>query len=152
MLKKEITYRDLMTNKSVTEVFYFNLTKFEAAELNLAEGLQNVTKSSNVREIVPLFSAIARKSVGTNLNGKYVKPVGYGDWFVASDAYSELFGQILGADDAENQMTLFIKNIVPPEFIPGLDEQFAKLDAASMDVVGPSDMVASLDSNPPEQS
>ena len=144
MIKKEITYRDLTTNKEVTETFYFNLTKFEAAELNLAENLEGIMKSTNMRDVVPLFSAVARKSVGTNAGGKFVKPVSYGDWFVASDAYSELFSQILGADDAEDRFALFLKGVIPPEFVSQVETRTEEVRAESPSV-STSDLLSNLD-------
>lgn len=114
MLKKNITYTDLDSNVTRTEDFYFNLTKAEAIELNLIEDLESVSKSVDPKAIIPVFKRIVRYSYGIrSREGKFMKEVdgeSVANGFLASDAYSELFLDLL--KDGEQGVVNFINGVL----------------------------------------
>lgn len=118
MLKKEITYKRYFGDdgdKPVIEDFYFNLTEFEVVEINLMEDLIAVGKSSNPRRIIPTFKRIIKAAVGQKIGDRFVKTEEFTEEFLASEAYSNLFIEILGSGDSEAKMAAFIKGIIPSD-------------------------------------
>ncbi len=112
MLKKTITYEN-HEGETVTDDFYFNLTRMETIELNLFDDLVSVAKSEDPKRIVPTLKRIVRYSVGQKIGNQFEKSENYANWFVASDAYSELFVEIFESDEPEKAMSDFIKAVVP---------------------------------------
>lgn len=114
MLKKNITFTDLDSNVTRTETFHFNLTKAEAIELNLIEDLESVSKSVDPKAIIPVFKRIVRYSYGIrSREGKFMKEVdgeSVANGFLASDAYSELFLDLL--KDGEQGVVTFINGVL----------------------------------------
>lgn len=118
MLKKEITYKKFFgpeAGKDITEEFFFNLTEFEVVEINLMEDLISVGKSSNPRRIIPTFKRIIKASVGQRIDDEFVKSEEFTEAFLASEAYSNLFIEILGSGDSEAKMAAFIKGLIPAD-------------------------------------
>ena len=118
MLKKTIKYKKFFTDENAEEVeedFYFNLTKFEVIEINLMEDLISVGKSTNTRRIIPTFKRIVKASVGQKIDNEFIKDDTFTEAFVASEAYSNLFIEILGSGDAESKMAAFVKGIIPSD-------------------------------------
>lgn len=117
MLKKTITYKDLEGN-DVVEDFYFNLSKAELAEMELSqEGglsayLQKIVKTKNSGEVILTFKKILLTAVGRRSEDgrRFVKTDEIRDDFLHSDAYSELFMELV--TDSEKSAE-FIKGIVP---------------------------------------
>ena len=114
MLKKTITFIDENGVKA-EDTFYFNLTKAEVLELNLIDDLRAVGQSKDARRIITTFKRIVRHAVGSKIGSRFVKNEEYADVFMASDAYSELFIDILSGDDSTAKMTAFTKGILPEE-------------------------------------
>lgn len=114
MLKKNITFTDLDSNVTRTETFHFNLTKAEAIELNLIEDLESVSKSVDPKAIIPVFKRIVRYSYGVrSREGKFMKEIdgeSVANGFLASDAYSELFLDLL--KDGEQGVVNFINGVL----------------------------------------
>lgn len=118
MLKKQITYKKFFgedNDKPVTEDFYFNLTEFEVVEINLMEDLVAVGKSSNPRRIIPTFKRIIKAAVGQKIDDRFVKSEEFTEAFLASEAYSNLFIEILGSGDSEAKMAAFVKGLIPAD-------------------------------------
>jgi hypothetical protein len=127
MLKKTIKYTDFNGNE-VTEDFYFNLTKAEIAEMELAsstldaEGnmsggmeaaLQAIVNSGSGKKIMDAFKEILAKSYGVKSeDGKrFIKSPQLFEEFTQTEAYSDFFiGLVTDADAAAD----FVKAIVPP--------------------------------------
>ena len=117
MLKKTITYTDYDGNTQ-TEDFYFNLTKAELAEMELSTegGMENMLKevvdSKDNRRILEVFKDIVRRAYGvkTDDGKRFVKTES--DWlaFTQTEAYSELFMELIGNADAA---AAFINGVVP---------------------------------------
>ena len=113
MLKKTIKFLDHAGNQKEQE-FYFNLTRAEALEINLIDGLETVSKSTDPRTIIPVFKHIIGYAVGKRTrDDKFVKSPEIAADFLASDAYSELFLDLLDGDNSENKVAAFITALVP---------------------------------------
>ena len=117
MLTKSITYTDY-NGEQRTETFYFNLTKAELAELNLSTegGLQNVLQkiidSKNVPEITKWFKKIIVMAYGEKSpdGRRFIKNRELTEEFLQTEAYSELFMELLSNDEAASD---FVNGIIP---------------------------------------
>lgn len=119
MLKKTITYEDLDGNK-ITEDFYFNLSKAELAEMELAqkgglsEHLNKIVKSEDGGEIIATFKKIIGDSIGRRSEDakRFIKSEEIKDDFFQSDAYNQLFMELVTDASAATE---FIKGIMPKD-------------------------------------
>ena len=117
MLKKTITYTDYNGNER-TEDFYFNLTKAELSEMELSinggmtEWIQQIINTHDNAEIVKIFKKIILASYGEkSTDGKrFIKSNELREAFEQTEAYSELFMELLGNEDTA---AAFIKGIIP---------------------------------------
>lgn len=117
MLKKTVTYTDYDGNQR-TEDKYFNLTKAEILEMQLsAEGgldkkIERIAAANNPKEIVGLLKEIVCKSYGVKSDDgkRFIKNEEVLDEFLQSEAYSQLFMELLENPDAAEK---FINGIVP---------------------------------------
>ena len=121
MLKKTITYEDYDGN-TLTEDFYFNLSKAELIEIEssvpggISAKLENISKSGDGAEIIKTFKDIILKSYGVkSADGKrFMKSEEISKSFEETEAYSELFYEL--ALDAE-KAAAFINGIMPKKLI-----------------------------------
>lgn len=119
MLKKTLTYKDLDGN-SVTEDFYFNISKAEITELELsvkggfASHLNKIVGSDNGKDILATFKEILRLSVGRRSEDgrRFIKNQEITDEFFQTEAYSDLFMQLV--TDAEFSAE-FVTAILPSD-------------------------------------
>ena len=117
MLTKTINYTDY-DGVERSEVFYFNLTKAELAELNLTtEGglqaiLQKIIDSKNVPELTKWFKKIVLMSYGEkSADGKrFVKSEELTEAFTQTEAYSELFMELISDAEAASK---FVNGLLP---------------------------------------
>lgn len=121
MLTKKIKYTDFNGNER-EGTYYFNLSKAELAELEMSVdgGFQNfiqrITEAQSVPEIAEQFKKIILMSYGEkSADGmRFVKkdPVRgrLADEFVETDAYSELFMELLTVEGAAAK---FIEGVIP---------------------------------------
>lgn len=117
MLKKTITYNDL-DNNEVTEDFYFNLTMAELTKMQLtAEGgmeayLTKVIQSNSGADIIKAFDEILGMAYGRRSeDGKtFVKKPEYYEQFKGTEAYSQLFMELVTDADASAR---FMGGLVP---------------------------------------
>lgn len=116
MLKKTITYTDLNGNER-KEDHYFNLTKAEMIEYDseFPEGvIEYLTRLVNLQDkgkLIKAFKDLILRSYGEKLdNGKFIKSQEIRDAFMATEAYSELFLEVLSS---EENMANFVNAIVP---------------------------------------
>lgn len=125
MLRKTIKYQNL-DGDELTEDFYFHLTKAELIKLEVSEtgGLQKklqlVVKSQDPKQIIETFEGVIRSSFGVRTeDGRFVKRPEDWEEFVSSEAYSELFMELVtdAAYAAE-----FIKGIMPTDMASKLVE------------------------------
>ncbi len=117
MIKKNIKYTDFNGNER-EESFYFNLTKVEllrmdanAQEGGLTEKFKRISKSNDGAAIMEVMEDLIRKSYGKKTaDGGFVKKQEYIDEFVSTEAYSELFYELV--TDA-NAAAEFVRGIIP---------------------------------------
>lgn len=121
MLKKTITFDDY-NGKTVTEDFYFNLTKAELVELQMSEkdgfseALELIVKSEDGKMIIEHFKKIILLSYGEKSDDgrRFKKTDELREEFAQTEAYSSLFIEL--ATDA-NAATEFINGIVPAAMV-----------------------------------
>ena len=117
MIVKTITYTDYNGNQR-TEDFYFHLSKAEVAEMELsipgglANYLQKIVADRDVPKIIEAFKQIILKSYGVKSEDgkKFIKNQEVLNEFIQSEAYSELFIELL--KNAE-MATSFINGVIP---------------------------------------
>lgn len=117
MIAKTITYINF-NGDTETETFYFHVNKAELATMELvekeglAERLRAIVESDDRKAILAAFTDIIAKSIGRrSSDGKrFSKSKEYTEEFMSSEAYSELFVELLSdAVKAEE----FVKGIIP---------------------------------------
>lgn len=166
MLKKTITFEDFEGN-TVTEDFYFNLTKAELMELEVsekggfAEAMQDIIKAGDGGQIIAGFKKILLMSVGKRRGNSFIKNQEIREDFEGSPAFSELFMQL--ATDAQAGAE-FVNAVIPkdlskqvqgqlplptaePEPTPAveenkLDSQAAQLTPEQLSTMTPDEIVA----------
>ena len=117
MLKKTITYTDF-DNKSRTEDFYFNLTKAEITEMEmateggLAKRLEKIIQEQKMDQIIAEFKDIIRRSYGEKSpdGRRFIKSKELCDAFEQTEAYSELFMELATNAEAAAE---FVNGIIP---------------------------------------
>ncbi len=144
MLKKTITYTDF-NDEEVTEELFFHLNKAELIELEmshdggLSEALQRIINAQDGKGIVAEFKKIILGAYGKkSADGKrFVKNAQIREEFESSEAYSELFMELVTDTDAA---IAFINGIVPQ----GLAQDAAKMAAIPAAPEAPSATVTKL--------
>lgn len=119
MLKKTITYTDYNGEKR-TEDFYFNLSKAEISEMSMSinGGLPNylleILQKKDSSETIKWFKDFILKAYGEkSLDGKYFKKSKeISDNFACTEAYSELFMELL-APGNEEEAAKFFNGVMP---------------------------------------
>jgi hypothetical protein len=137
MLKKDITYEDLDGNK-ITETFWFHLSKAELAEMAMAkEGKQGgfetwvrtLMGTQDGQTIVDAWKKILLSTIGQRSedNKRFIKNEEIRQDFLNSDAYSELFMELITDSD---KMAAFVNGVVPAN----MSEQVGKALKESPDL------------------
>lgn len=117
MLKKTITYKNF-DNETVTDDFYFNLTKAELVELEvsekegIAETLQAIVNAEDRAMIIEYFKKIILLAYGERSSDgrKFIKSPDIANAFSHTEAYSELFMEL--SSDAK-AAAMFVNGIMP---------------------------------------
>lgn len=121
MLKKTIEYTDYDGNQR-KEDFYFNLSKAEVTDWLTTSGgytldkvMDRLVKSENVKEIMEIFKDIIYRAYGEkSLDGRrFVKSKEVKDNFIETEAYSELYMELVG--DSKKAAD-FIAGIMPADW------------------------------------
>lgn len=131
MLAKPITYTDYDGNER-TETFYFNLSKAEVAEMQLkhpggyAEYLQRIIDAKDQSQLIDAFKRLITDSYGVKSeDGKrFCKSSEISEAFVQTEAYSELFVELLSSGEAA---AAFVNAIMPVMDLD--DEKKAEISA-----------------------
>lgn len=134
MLKKTITYTNY-NGETVTEDFYFNLSKPEIIKMQMSEEggldqlLDKVQKSKDSKKIMEIFDKIILKSYGEKSpDGKrFVKSDEISKNFQSSEAYNQLFMELV--TDAKKAAD-FVNAIIPAL----TDAEKAQVDAAKKQI------------------
>lgn len=117
MLKKSITYENY-NGDTVTEDFYFHLSKAELVEIELgvqgglSNALQKIVEAEDGKTIIAEFKNILLTAYGVKSpDGKrFIKNEALREEFLSSEAYSVLFMEIVTDADVAAQ---FIQAIIP---------------------------------------
>lgn len=119
MIKKTITYTDYNGNER-TENFYFGLNKAEIMDMELSvtggmrQLLQMIIDKQDIPKIIEAFKKIIKMSYGEKSpdGRRFIKSEELTEAFVQTEAYSELYMELIG--DAEAAAN-FINGIVPAD-------------------------------------
>ena len=118
MIKKTINYTDYNGNHRKMDA-YFNLTKAELVRMQagtsggLDEKLQQISDAKNGNAAIDVIEDVIKRSYGIKTDdGGFVKKQEYLEAFMATEAYSELFMQLLTDDVAAAE---FIKGVIPAD-------------------------------------
>lgn len=129
MYKKTIEYTDYNGTKR-KEQFYFNLSRAELMKMELStqagveEKLRSMIATKDNAEIVKLFNDLILDSYGIKSEDgtRFIKSKELRDSFEQSEAYSELFMEILSDTDAQAE---FINGVVNGVNMPEMKEEDA---------------------------
>lgn len=129
MLKRDITYEDF-NGETVTETFYFNLTKTEIIQLQfgyeggLEAAIRKIIESEDAKSLIEEFQKIVLAAYGVKSeDGKrFIKSEELRDEFKQTAAYDKLFMELATSEDAAAE---FVKGVVPKD----LTEELEKLAA-----------------------
>ena len=135
MLKKTITYEDF-NGETISEDFFFHLSKAELVELEmshqggLSESLKRIVAAEDGKGIIAEFKNIILGAYGKKSeDGKrFIKNQQLREEFESSEAYSELFMELVTNTDAAIE---FINGVIPS----GMAEEAAKIAAVDLKVV-----------------
>lgn len=117
MLKKTITYTDY-NGVERTENFYFNLTKAEIIEMDMsksggmADMITSIVDAKDAPAIMKMFKEIILKAYGEKSeDGKrFIKSKEISDAFAQTEAYSELFIELISDEEKAAE---FVNGIAP---------------------------------------
>lgn len=120
MTKKSITYTDYDGNER-TEDFYFNLTKAELVDFLTTSGgyridklIDRLVRQENTKEIFEIFKNLIYQAYGEkSLDGRrFIKSKEVKDNFVETEAYSELYMEIISDPKKAGE---FFNSIIPKD-------------------------------------
>ena len=126
MLKRDITYEDFNGN-TVTEAFYFNLSKSEIIELEASykEGLQEtinkIIQAQDNKSLIREFKKIVLMSYGVKSDDgkRFIKSPQRREEFSQTAAYDALFMDLATSDDAAAK---FIQGVIPADLAREVDK------------------------------
>ena len=103
MIKRTLTFEDPFTEESVTQDYYFHLSKADIIRImgrdregDWEKYVQNVVESGDSDTIFNFIEDIIKQSVGKRTpDGLFIKPRDYAEAFVASEAYGELVVELI---------------------------------------------------------
>ena len=129
MFKKEIEYQDF-NGQQRKEMFYFNLSKAELMEMELSTqaGMEEMIKmliaTKDNAKIVQTFKDLILRSYGIKSEDgtRFIKTPELREAFEQSNAYSELFMEILSNTDAQ---VSFINGVINGVNVPEMKEEDA---------------------------
>lgn len=142
MLKKTITYESFDGDEKYTEDFYFHLSKAELVEIEmshkggLSNSIQNIVDAEDGKTIMEEFKKIILMAYGKkSADGKrFIKNEVYREDFIASNAYSELFMELV--TDAE-AAAKFIQAVIPAGMIAEAEKAAAVAQATDIEKPAP---------------
>lgn len=146
-----MTYADIDGN-TITEDFYFNMTKAELLKLELSEDegfkakIERIQKpDTKGREILEAFDSILRHAYGVRKDGKFVKTPQLFDEFLSSEAYSDLLFDL--ATNA-NKAAEFVKGLMPTSLMEEVEKEVSQVQ----DKTQPENVFEKAESNAEQMS
>lgn len=133
MLKRDVTYEDF-NGDTVTETFYFNMSKTELVELEYEyEGgfgatLEKIVQAQDNKSLISEFKKLILLSYGQKSeDGKrFIKNNELREEFAQTAAFNELFMEL--ATD-ETAASTFINSIVPKDMSAVIEQEIKKSTA-----------------------
>lgn len=127
MLKRNITYDDF-NGDTVTESFYFNLTKPELLELEVSfkggieAALKEMLAANDQQSLLAFFKRIILMSYGEkSADGKrFIKSEQLTEEFTQTNAYATLYMELLSDSDSASS---FINGVVPADLAAEMQKQ-----------------------------
>lgn len=117
MLQKIITYIDF-DGAEKKQVCYFNMTRAEILKYNMSmpggamENIRRWVAEGNEAKVFEAFENLILASYGERTpDGRFIKNQTVRDAFLCTEAYSNLFMEIV---NSEETMAAFIEGIMPP--------------------------------------
>lgn len=125
MLKRDVTYTTF-DGETVTETFYFNLTKTEIVELQvsvdggLQEMLQRIVDNQDIKAIMGEFKKIILLTYGERSDDgkRFIKSDDIREKFSQTAAFDELFMDLATNDESASN---FIKGVIPTSMLADLN-------------------------------
>jgi hypothetical protein len=117
MLKRDITYENV-DGETVTESFYFNLTKTEIIDLQfgvtggLEKSIQRIIETKDIKAVVDEIKNIILSSYGVRDGNRFIKSNAIREEFIQILAYDALFMELMTNEEAAAD---FIKGITPKD-------------------------------------
>lgn len=129
MLKKTITYTDY-NDVQRTEDFYFNLSRAEIGELELSVNggmtalISKIMNETDTAELMTLWKKVIMLAYGEkSIDGKrFIKSEELSTAFTQTEAYSELFMELMTVDGAAAKFMNAIIPNVPQDHLPKKEE------------------------------
>jgi hypothetical protein len=130
VLKRPITYEDF-NGDTVTETFYFNLTKTEllnwqaSVEGGMGAVLQRIIDTNDAHEIIKNMQDIILRAYGKKSDDgkRFIKSPEIREEFEQSAAYDALFMELSQSDDAA---VTFLVGVMPKGFSEEAQKELAK--------------------------
>lgn len=128
MLKKTVTY-ETFDGETVTEDFYFNLTKAELSDRQfsvkggLSALLEQIIKTNDQTKMYSMFKEIILAAYGEkSADGrKFIKSKEISENFTHTEAYSTIFMELLNDADAA---AAFVTGILPKDMQSNVKDGF----------------------------
>jgi hypothetical protein len=119
MLKRNITYTDF-NDQTVTETFYFNLSKAELVEMEmsikggLGEQIREMIRAEDSPKLIALFKRLVLEAYGVKSDDgkRFIKSEQLREEFTQTNAYSELFMELATNNEAA---AIFLNGIIPKD-------------------------------------
>lgn len=153
MFKKVIKYEDF-NGAQREETFYFNFSKAELMERELSteagveEMIRMLIATKDNAKIVQIFKDLILDSYGIKSEDgtRFIKSRELRDAFEQSNAYSELFMEILGDTDSQ---VAFINGVISGTNVPEMKEEdaLAKLKELGYDTTRIEQAIKAKDEN-----
>lgn len=118
MIKRTITFEDSFTGEQLTRDFFFHLTKADIIRIvgrdregDWEKYVKNIAESNDTDRVLDFIELIIKQSVGKKTpEGTFIKPKEFAEEFIASDAYGELFIELVQDEDAARR---FFEGVAP---------------------------------------
>jgi hypothetical protein len=117
MLKRDITYENI-DGETVTQPFYFNLTKTEIIDLQfgvsggLEKSIQRIIETQDIKAVIDEIRNIILSSYGVRDGSRFIKNDQVREEFIQILAYDALFMELINNEEAAAD---FIKGITPKD-------------------------------------
>lgn len=130
MLKKEISYENF-DGETITETFYFNISKPEIIELEVGyEGgfgrmMERIVEAEDTKQLIHEFKRIILMAYGKKSDDgkRFIKSDELREEFEQSAAYNHLFMELATDDKAA---AAFIQGVLPKDLATAVENEAAK--------------------------